>query len=298
MKVISLLILVQEITAFAAAVGEALAPCVPSSPGLMWWSPFFGPFWGWHGEGTAHLSLVLNDVLGPVSLKLLLASPNLCMMYPKGQPLLRRVLGLGAGEPRDLLLGRPHVPKGWAEPEMSLNFMEWHPARICLPATPPAHSQTHTLKLLSHLFTSPGNCFRNYSYCVLGKIHRSFLGKLRIFRDSASLYSQSSFFKNIQFSYYSLKKKKKYSFLVWARNTFFQADLFSFTFWQLHCKAKRQDSRAATAWTSGCLLSPRRLEPGFAQSTERSSLEQKRWSCGSVLLVQSGGLVRAIWFMQ
>lgn len=175
-------------------------------PGLMWWSHVFGPFWGWHSEGTAHLSLVLNDTLGLMYLKLLLASQNLYMMYPKGQPLLGGVLGLSGGEAGGLLLGHPHVPRvptRWAEPKMSLSFMEWHPARICLPATRPPHSQTCTLKLLSHLFTSPSNCFRNYSYCVLGKIHRSFLGKLQIFRDSAGLYSQSLFFRNIQFSYYS-----------------------------------------------------------------------------------------------
>lgn len=137
----------------------------------------------------------------------------------------------------------------------------------------------HTACLARFIGVSLGNCRPSGTRLVC--IHRA-------------CFSEISNFLTI------LKKIPKYSFLVWARNTFFQTEnMFSFTFWQLHCKAKQQDTRAHRAWTSSCLLSPRCLELGFAESTVSSSLEQKRWACGSVLLVRSwSSMVNAIWLMQ
>lgn len=121
---------------------------------------------------------------------------------------------------------------------------------IALPVSP---QDRQSLGVMPPSF--PGNCFRNYSCCTRGKTHRGFLGKLQIFRDSTnSLYAQSSFFffRNVQFCNYSLKNEVVFPCLS-EKCISHPENMFSFTFWQLHCKAEQQQHALANR-ARGCCL--------------------------------------------
>lgn len=151
----------------------------------------------------------------------------------------------------------------------------------------------------------PGNCFRNYSRCTCGKTHRGFFGKLQIFRDSTNLlYAQSSFFffssRNIQFCNYSLKNELVFPCLS-EKCISHPENVFSFTFWQFHCKAEQQQQALANrAWDCClCYLSVPQTWVCFIPNefVPWGKKGKKQWSCGSVLPEQCWSVVNAVCFL-